>query len=48
MTDPLSAIHIYFRRRVSCTTIQIINPLIMCIVVYETRSQKEIWIVNKR
>ena len=48
MTDPLSAIHIYFRRRVSCTTIKIINPLIMCIVVYETRSQKEICIVNKR
>ena len=47
MTDPLSAIHIYFRQRVSCTTIQIINPL-MCVVVYETRSQKEIWIVNKR
>ena len=40
MTDPLSAIHIYLRRRVLCTTIQIINPLIMCIVVYETRGQK--------
>ena len=48
MTDPLSAIHIYFRRRVLRTTIRIINPLIMCIAVYETRSQKEIWIVNKR
>ena len=48
MTGPLSAIHIYFRRHVSCTTIHIINSLIMCIVVYETRSQKEIWIVNKR
>ena len=42
MTDRLSAIHIYLRRRVSCTTIQIINPLIMCIVVYETRSQKNL------
>ena len=48
MADPLSVIHIYFRRRVSWTTIQIINPLIMCIVVYETPSQKEIWIANKR
>ena len=48
MTDPLSVIHIHFRGRVSWTTIQIINPLIMCIVVYETRSQKEIWIANKR
>ena len=40
MADPLSEIHIYFWRRVSCTTIHIINPLIMCIVVYEMRSQK--------
>ena len=48
MTDPLSAIHIYFRRRVSCTTIHVVNPLIMCIVVYETPRKKEIWIVNKR
>ena len=48
MTDSLSAIHISFRRRVSCTTIHIINPLIMCIVVYEMRSQKEVWIVTKR
>ena len=40
MADPLSAIHIYFWRHVSCTTIHIINPLIMCIVVYEMRSQK--------
>ena len=41
MTDLLSAIHIYFRRRVLCTTMHIINPLIMCIVVYETRIQKK-------
>ena len=40
MTGPLSAIHMYFRQRVLRTTIHIINPLIMCIVVYETRSQK--------
>ena len=48
MTDPLSAIHIYFRQRVLYTTIEIVNPLIMCVVVYETHGQKEIWIVNKR
>ena len=48
MTDLLLAIHIYFRRRVSCTTIDIINSLIMCIVVFERRIQKEKWIVTKR
>ena len=48
MIDPLSAIHIYLRRHVSCRTIHIINPLIMCIVEHETRGQKEIWIVNIR
>ena len=36
----LLTVHIYFWLRILYTTIHIINGLVMCIVVHETRRQK--------